>query len=634
MSDSTEAPDRGGPLRWLRQVLPWGSGRVVTVAAWEASRPMTVLLGVVVVALGALPVAQMILVSEVVGRLPAGVREVRQGGSAGAVFAGLAILAAIYLLAQCVPLVQWSVGRLLGARMDVGARRSLLTLAAERPGLSHLEQQTVADAMTAARETRTASYGPDDAVRGLAGLVAGRIHGFAAAGILATFRWWAPLVLIVTFMPWDRYFRSQHHKLVEGLLSHTADQGRAKYFRDLGTDASAGKEIRIFGLGGFVQRGFRNHFLAGMAAVWKSRDTNLAIFLPCVLSVVAGYAVVFGTVGYELATGPQTLTATTLYVLVAGNVWRIVPSYNDLSRLTIGSAGLMAARRAIASVAPVAPVAKPAGIPFPPAGRIRFENVAFSYRSPVDGNSVEVFRDLNLTIVPRQSLGIVGDNGAGKTTLVKLLCGLYAPTAGRITVDGTDLATVDLDAWRRNLTAIFQDYVRYPLTVRDNVALGAGGELGDEQLRAVLAEAEATAVVDRLAHGAETVLGRDLPGGVELSGGQWQKVAVARALAGLRAGASVLVLDEPTAHLDVRTEAKLFERILTLVPGLTTLLISHRFANVRRADRIVVLTGGRVTEDGSHDDLMRAGGRYAEMFRVQAAHFDSAVAGAGQGGEN
>jgi ATP-binding cassette, subfamily B, bacterial len=188
-------------------------------------------------------------------------------------------------------------------------------------------------------------------------------------------------------------------------------------------------------------------------------------------------------------------------------------------------------------------------------------------------------------------------------------------------VDGTDLSSFDPSSCRRHLTAVFQDYVRYPLSAADNVAWGAGGRLGDDDLLGALRDADAVEAVDGLPAGVGTVLGRDVRDGAELFGGQWQKLAVAWALARVRGGAAVLVLDEPTASLDVRSEARLFERILTLTSGLTTLLISHRFANVRRADRIVVLEDGVVTEDGSHDVLMRAGGRYAEMFRTQAAHF-------------
>jgi ATP-binding cassette, subfamily B, bacterial len=218
-----------------------------------------------------------------------------------------------------------------------------------------------------------------------------------------------------------------------------------------------------------------------------------------------------------------------------------------------------------------------------------------------------------------RSLAVVGANGAGKTTLVKLLCGLYEPTAGRIEVDGQDLAEIDPMAWQERLAAIFQDFSRYALTARENVTLGA--PLDDAALQRAATRAGALPVIDRLPNGWETVLSRQFTGGDDLSGGQWQRVALVRALYAVERGARVLVLDEPAANLDVRAEAELYDRFLDLTAGLTTIVISHRFSTVRRADRIVVLDGGRIAESGSHDELLALGGRYAHMFRLQADRF-------------
>ena len=220
---------------------------------------------------------------------------------------------------------------------------------------------------------------------------------------------------------------------------------------------------------------------------------------------------------------------------------------------------------------------------------------------------------LNLTIPAGSSLAIVGQNGAGKTTLAKLLCRLYDPTAGRITADGVDLRDVPLGAWRERVTAVFQDYVRFELSLRENVA-PAGAP--DDDILAALADAGGGGLADL-----DTILAKGYRGGTDLSGGQWQRVALARALCAVRLGADVVLLDEPTAQLDVRGEAEIFERILAATSGRTTILISHRFSTVRHADRICVLEHGAVVEYGSHDELVARGGRYRTMFDLQASRF-------------
>jgi ABC-type multidrug transport system fused ATPase/permease subunit len=246
-----------------------------------------------------------------------------------------------------------------------------------------------------------------------------------------------------------------------------------------------------------------------------------------------------------------------------------------------------------------------------PAREIRFRDVSFAYPS---GAGERVLEHLDLTIPAGSSLAIVGQNGAGKTTIAKLLCRLYDPQSGAIEIDGVDLRHFDLASWRSRVAAVFQDFIRFEMSLRDNVAPRGAP---DAVVRAALesAGAENLAPLD-------TTLARGYTGGTDLSGGQWQRIALARALAAVSLGAGVVLLDEPTAQLDVRGEAEIFDRLLSATRHCTTILISHRFSTVRHADRICVIEHGRVIELGTHDELMALGGRYRTMFDLQAQRFN------------
>ena len=246
-----------------------------------------------------------------------------------------------------------------------------------------------------------------------------------------------------------------------------------------------------------------------------------------------------------------------------------------------------------------------------PRASIRFRNVTFAY----PGTESPVLEKFDLTIPAGSSIAIVGRNGAGKTTLAKLLCRLYDPQSGVIEIDGVDLRELDVESWRSRLAAVFQDFIRFELPLRDNVAPRGAP---DDQVIAALEAAGASGLANL-----DTVLARGYDGGTDLSGGQWQRVALARALCSVRMGASVVLLDEPTAQLDVRGETEIFDRILKATRQCTTILISHRFSTVRHADRICVLENGAVIELGTHDELMALGGRYRTMFDLQAQRFNA-----------
>jgi ATP-binding cassette subfamily B protein len=253
--------------------------------------------------------------------------------------------------------------------------------------------------------------------------------------------------------------------------------------------------------------------------------------------------------------------------------------------------------------------------------RVAIRLTAVGFRYP---EGEPVLDGLDLELPAGTSLGLVGVNGAGKSTLVSLLARMREPVSGRIEVDGVSLAQLAAGAWQRKVAVVYQDFARLPLTAAENIGMFGDGRPDRALVQRAAERAGAAEIVAALPAGWDTILAPQFSGGVDLSGGQWQRIALARALYAVEAGASVLVLDEPTSQLDIRGEAAFYDRFLELTAGVTSIVISHRFASVRRADRIAVLDGGRISELGSHDELLRAGGTYAEMFRTQAERFTEA----------
>lgn len=261
--------------------------------------------------------------------------------------------------------------------------------------------------------------------------------------------------------------------------------------------------------------------------------------------------------------------------------------------------------------------AAPNAIPAPRPFRKGFEfrNVAFSYA----GSKRLVVQNINFCLHPNEKIALIGENGAGKTTLVKLLARLYDPTEGIILLDGIDLREYDVDDLRREIGVIFQDYMRYDLLIRENIGFGKIESLGDHsRIESAAVKSLAKNVVDRLPSGYDQMVGRRFEGGVDLSGGEWQKFALARAY---MRDAQLLILDEPTATLDARAEYEVFQRFSELTRERMAVLISHRFSTVRMADRILVLADGAIREQGTHEHLLSLGGRYAELFELQAAGY-------------
>jgi ATP-binding cassette, subfamily B, bacterial len=387
----------------------------------------------------------------------------------------------------------------------------------------------------------------------------------------------------------------------------------------LGTTPGPGRELRIFGLHREIAG---RHRSLRMALTVAERQADMRGMLATSLgwlAYAAGYAGAIVFVVTLAASGKATTGDVLLVIALSGQIQGELSGAVSLVGWLLQNLRVASHYLWLRDYAGRA-AARPAVSPVPDSLRegIRFEGVAFRY----PGTEVDVLRDVDLTIPAGRAVAIVGDNGAGKTTLVKLLAGFYQPTAGRITVDGADLRDLDIQQWRRRISACMQDFVHFEFAARESVGLGDVPRIGDAgRVTDALAQASATDVVARLPAGLETQLGREYDDGVELSAGQWQKLALGRAM--MRQSPLLLVLDEPTASLDAYTEHAIFDRYARASQragrevGAITILVSHRFSTVRMADLIVVLDAGRVAQAGTHEELSSAGGPYRELFELQ-----------------
>jgi ATP-binding cassette subfamily B protein len=528
----------------------------------------------------------------------------------GHLAAPLAFAGAIFVLLQVLSPIHQAVGANLGDRTAAWLYDRLTEACVRPPGIGHLEDPTLTSDLTVARDFDLGMTGPPLSISMdfIAGGLVEMTGGVASALILARYAWWASLMLVGAWL-------ATHWLLRESAIWYDrqnpevrAAQRDADYAYRLAVDPPASKELRLFGLAGwtidrFVVRRTRLHELQYAATRMRERPVIWSLLL-----VVSANIVVFWLLASAVAQGRISLGEAVVYVQSAVGVSMI--AFGGLSWSIDGAAAPVAAvlrlepaMRSAGALPPGARQASAAGGP-----EIRLRDVTFAYPQ-----GAPVLEHFDLTIPAGSSLAIVGQNGAGKTTIAKLLCRLYDPQSGSITMDGVDLRELDIASWRARVTAVFQDFIRLELPLRDNVAPAGAPE---EVVRAALESAGAAGLASL-----DTILARGYTGGTDLSGGQWQRIALARALAAVRLGAGVVLLDEPTAQLDVRGEAEIFDRLLTATRQCTTVLISHRFSTVRQADRICVLEHGRVIELGSHDELMALGGRYRTMFDLQAQRF-------------
>lgn len=534
-------------------------------------------------------------------------------GSSHSLVMPLAFVGSIFFVLQVLNPIHHAVSSNLGDRTAAWLYDRLTEACVRPPGIGHLEDPSLATDLTVARDFDLGMTGPplSVAMDFIAGGMITMVTGIASALIVGAYHWWAGAVLIGAWVATHYLLRESGVWRDRNTPEVRGAQRDADYAYRLAADPPASKELRLFGLAGwmldrFVSRRTRLHELQYAATRMRERPLAGSILL-----VIAANVAIFWSISNAAAAHQISLGEAVTFLQSAVGVSAI--AFGGLNWALDGASAPVVAvlrlREAMERVGKL-PLGKEAATG-KPAHEVRLRDVTFAYPG-----GTPVLEHFDLTIPTGTSLAIVGQNGAGKTTIAKLLCRLYDPQQGVIEIDGVDLRTIDLESWRSRITAVFQDFIRFEMPLRDNVApAGAPDGLIYEALEAAGAKNFASL---------DTVLDKGYAGGTQLSGGQWQRVALARALVAVKMGAAVVLLDEPTAQLDVRGEAEIFERLLAATRHCTTILISHRFSTVRHADRICVLEDGRVVELGTHDELMTLGGRYRTMFDLQAQRFQEA----------
>jgi len=572
---------------------------------WRSARGASVALVLVTLAAASLPLGVAYAGKRIVDAVVAGSRD----ATLRWVLAELALVAALALAQRGLALLR----TLLGARLSIDVNVLILEKA-QTLELRHFEDPEFYDQLTRAR--REASSRPLSVVTGTFGILQNVLTLLGYAALLVQFSGWAVLGLLVAAVPATVAEMRYSNAAFRLRNWRSPDTRRLNYLEYVMANDNHAKEVKLFGLGPMLLDRYRT-----LGEKFYREDRDLAVrraraaYLLSLLATGAFYGC-YALMALAAAAGKLTLGNMTLYVVAFRQgqqsfqaiLTAIGGMYEDNLYMSNLFSYLAIPTSAEAATPPPALEVAPA-----PEQGIRFEGVGFRY----PGRDAWAIRGIDLHIPRGQSIALVGHNGAGKTTIVKLLTRLYEPTEGRILLDGRPLSAWDPAALRARIGVVFQDFNQYQLLLRENVGVGSVAHLEDEpRIRRAVESGGAEDLVASLGEGLETPLGRWFKDGVELSGGQWQKVALARAF--MREEADILILDEPTAALDAEAEHAVFERFRQLAKGRTAILISHRFPTVRMADRILVLEGGRILEQGTHAELVALGGRYAHLFELQA----------------
>ncbi|MBD2436930.1 ABC transporter ATP-binding protein [Nostoc sp. FACHB-110] len=585
------------------------SGRAINLV-WTTSRTLTLVLAALTLVAGLLPAAIAYIGKLIVDAVVSAAQGHLVTGYHPLVYVGLEAIAVALLAASQRGLLvcQALLRALLGQRVNILILEKALTLE-----LRQFEDSEFYDKLTNAR--REASVRPLSLVNRIFGLLQNALSLITYGVLLIKFSFWAVIVLILAAMPAfiaETRFAGEAFRIFSWRAPETRQQ---HYIENLLAREDFATEIKLYQLGEMLLERYRNIFTQ-----LYSEDKDLTLrrgmwgYLLSLVSTVAFY-IAYAWIVLEAVASKISLGDMTMYL----TVFRQGQSTFANALTSIG--GMYEDNLYLSNLYDFLEekVTKPWGEAtkglFPQDG-IRFENVSFTY----PGSSKPALKNISLHLKPGEKLAIVGENGSGKTTLIKLLTRLYTPDSGRILLDGLDLQEWDVDVLQKRIGVIFQNFVRYQFTVGENIGIGDVNNLEDKHLWQIAAQKGlAQTFIEKLPHSFQTQLGRWFKGGQELSGGQWQKIALARAF--MRTQADILVLDEPTSAIDAQAEFEIFNHFRTLTQNQMVFLISHRFSTVRMADKILVIENGEIIEQGTHQQLLETGGLYARLFFLQAAGY-------------
>ncbi len=587
-------------------------GRAVRFV-WQSAKGWTIVNGVFLLVQGVLPLLPLYLTKLMVDAVTAGVAAPDKEAPLRHMLLLVGLLAAATLFITFIR----SIARLANewqAYIVTDHMNNVLLAKSVEVDLEYYESARYYD--TLHRAQREAPFRPISIVNGLTQIGQNGISLLAISALLVSFHWIIAVILFLAVISGTAVRLLYTGKMYRWQREQTSTERQAGYLNWMLTDSSHAKEIRLFDLGPLFMRRFRKirrKLRKGILGLTYRR--SIADFAAQTFATAGIYGA-YAYVAYQAIWGKITLGDMIMYYQafqrVQGSLQGILSSLAGLYEDNLFLSNLyefLDLKRTV--IEPVSPIP----VPQPMQRGIVLNNVSFKY----PGGTRKVIEDISLTIRPGKVVALVGENGSGKTTLIKLLCRLYDPTGGAITIDGTDLRQFETKALRHQIAIIFQDYAHYHLTARENIWFGNTALPPDhERVIAAARRSGADDVISGLSHGYDTILGKRFEDGEELSIGEWQKVALARAF---MREAQIIVLDEPTSSMDAKAEYEVFQNFHKLVSGRTAILISHRFSTVRMADHIYVLKHGSIIEGGTHEELVRMEGTYARLFEMQAQHY-------------